>query len=650
MTIKIQALHLYNRDGERRTLNFSPDSVNIITGRSGTGKSAVVDIIDYCLGSKRYNVAAGAVRLTVRHYALELTTRSGTILVARAAPAAGGKSTTQMHVSYREAGAVPPPVSELEPNADLNSAVGFLSRVTGIDENRTEVVGGTRAEFDATIRHALFFCIQEQREIANREILFHTQGEDFRPQTIRDVLPYFLGTVDPQYIGKRNLLRARERELRELERRSQDEHALARAPGRAAALLAEAIAVGLVSAPQDLSRAAVIETLAQVARSQAPEPQPVDRSDDLARLLDSREQLRGEYADTRAELRRLRRLVRYEDDFNGEAGERHGRLQALNLLRLPNVAFGTSACPVCASALADPITSVSEIQDHLEGVAREIADVSQDLPRLHQAVAASEIRLAELTESLAENQQGIDRIAESIELFESLRETSLQRAAIRGRTSLFLESVSRETEDAFVGDRIIELQREIDALKEDLDVDAAAERLAAALSRVSYRITDVANKLDLEHAPAPVRLDIRALTVVVDTAHGSYRLREIGSGENWLGYHLATLIGLHNHFSENDRPVPRFMVLDQPSQVYFPPDAADGDTLDDADHASLAQAFDELFRLTDEANGGFQVIVLEHADLDDARFQEAVVERWRADGQALIPQPWIDDLDSGDAG
>jgi transposase len=95
--------------------------------------------------------------------------------------------------------------------------------------------------------------------------------------------------------------------------------------------------------------------------------------------------------------------------------------------------------------------------------------------------------------------------------------------------------------------------------------------------------------------PAPVRLNLRELTVIVDTARGSYRRREIGSAENWLGYHLATLIGLHRFFRESVRPVPSFLVLDHPSVVYLPPDASGDESINDADHESLAQVFDALF-------------------------------------------------------
>ncbi len=642
MTIQIKSIHLFNKAAERRSLNFKLNEVNIITGRSGTGKSAVIDIIDYCLGSRECNVAAGVVRQTVSYYALEIQSESGILLIGRAAPADGHKTSTQMHLSYRPADAEPPDLNEMTPNSDVDSAIGLISRLIGIDQNQTEVLSGTRVEFDVTIRHALFFCIQDQGEVASREVLFHNQGEEYRRQTIRDVLPYFLGAVDPLYIMKRQRLAILQRELRMLNRRDQDERALAEIPGRAAMLLSEAVALGLTTEPVPLDRASALQALA-TALTADPEPQlPVDRVDELVRLLDLREGLRGSFTDNRVELRRLRKLVRYGNEYTGEAGERRGRLQSLDLLKIPaDRDAHTSTCPLCSSELEDPVTSVGEIREQLNQVIMEIAGVRQDLPRLQTVIADYEEKLRQLGAELSNNQEQIDQVAESIDTFEAMREAALQRAAVRGRISLFLEATSRETDAAIVASRAQELRDQISELESELDPELTAERLNAALSRVDYVITQVANRLGLEHAPSPVRLDIRALTIVVDTAYGSYRLREIGSGENWLGYHLASLIGLHTHFIENRRPVPRLLILDQPSQVYFPPDASDSSPLGDADHESLTRAFNELFSLVEGAETGFQMIVMEHADLADKRFQGAIVERWRDEGKALIPDDWL---------
>ena len=105
MTFQVRAIHLYNAMGERRTLSFTLNAVNIITGRSATGKSSVIDIIDYCLGSSGFPVAAGVIRETVSIYAVELETQNGPLVIARAAPRGKSRTNSQLHISYRSADA-----------------------------------------------------------------------------------------------------------------------------------------------------------------------------------------------------------------------------------------------------------------------------------------------------------------------------------------------------------------------------------------------------------------------------------------------------------------------------------------------------------------------------------------------------------------
>jgi hypothetical protein len=641
MSFQLRALHLFNRQGERESIEFKLNEVNIITGDSRTGKSSIIHIIDYCLGSASFNVAAGVIRQTVAVYAVEFETPAGRLLTARAAPSGKNKTNIQMHVSFRGPESDPPTTGDLSPNADRYSAISIMSRALGIAENSTNVGSGARDEFDATIRHSLFFCIQDQDEIASQDLLFHNQGEEGRRQTIRDILPYFLGVTDRDFVRKREKLRSKERELRTIARRSADEDSMSKAPGRAASLVAEAAALGLLTTPQEMTRDVAIAALSSLVEPEDEGQAPADREDELDSLLSERQQLRTRFSDIKAEERRLRRLIRFEDDFNGEAGERRSRLASLNLLRVDGADIGVNVCPVCSSELEDPITSVAELRDQLTEVGREIATVSDERSQLQEALSSVEQSLMRLNEALASNQQAIDDISDSVEFFESLRDISLQRAAVRGRISLFLSSVSRETEGAFLEGRLRELNEEIEVLRSDLNLDLVAERQAAALSRISFRITRAATQLQLEHSPAPVRLDPRLLTVIVDSRDGSYQLREIGSAANWLGYHIATLVGLHDYFVENDRPVPRLMMLDQPSQVYFPPDAPELEPENDTDRLALTRAFDTLFDFVEEASDGFQIIVLEHADLSDERFQNSIRRRWRTTGAGLIPQAWI---------
>ena len=58
MKFSINSIILWPRNTEHspRCLSFDSEAVNIITGASRTGKSALIPIIDYCLGSDKCTI------------------------------------------------------------------------------------------------------------------------------------------------------------------------------------------------------------------------------------------------------------------------------------------------------------------------------------------------------------------------------------------------------------------------------------------------------------------------------------------------------------------------------------------------------------------------------------------------------------------
>ncbi len=147
--------------------------------------------------------------------------------------------------------------------------------------------------------------------------------------------------------------------------------------------------------------------------------------------------------------------------------------------------------------------------------------------------------------------------------------------------------------------------------------------------------------LQLEHAEFPLRLDLRRLTVIADGVDGPIPMERMGSGENWVGYHLITHFALHNWFVSRHRPVPRFVFLDQPSQVYFPEDEdwqrqENGTVGLGEDRQESRTHVQTGLRCGAGVNGEFQIIITDHANINQQWFQESVVERWR-EGSKLIP-------------
>jgi hypothetical protein len=650
MTFQIRAISIYNDDGQIRTVPFATGKLNIITGDSRRGKSALLNIVDYCLASTDYVIKGAALRNFVRVFAITLVKGEQQLFVARPAPTGKAATASTLCITPQARGAAPLQRAEMTFSTPLDVAKDQLSAFAHID--RSVRIPAVRAgtPIPPSIRHALFFCLQKQNEVANPDLLFHSQGEEFRPATIRAMIPYFLGAMNPEQALREHRLRQLRRELAQVEADLAAARSLSPASGQAQALLTEAAEAGLLSPlPQgEVTAEAALEHLRQAVTA-TPAPAPQDGDDPVTFLVDQRRELRAQHSRLRARITNLKRAAQDNRDFLGEATEQHARLATLGLLTI-NSDGHTSHCPVCDSPTPQSGQLADTITRDLARLDADMTVVGNDTPEINNLIATVEEHLHELRAALARNQEQLDTLTAGQRAARDDPDTTRRAAVVQGRISLFLETAARHlylntsqaTEDlrADLVTRIADLEEEIGAGTRD-------DRLASYVSLISTKIKDKAVALDLEHSESPIRLDPRGLTVVADTTRGPVRLSDMGGGENWLGYHVTTLLSLHEWFSEQGSPVPRFLILDQPSQVYFPEDEPEDGTLAGSDRIALLNLYKAIQRTIDALDGDFQVIVMEHADLTDEPFHSSVQDRWRRNnGKALVPDDWItDELD-----
>jgi hypothetical protein len=189
----------------------------------------------------------------------------------------------------------------------------------------------------------------------------------------------------------------------------------------------------------------------------------------------------------------------------------------------------------------------------------------------------------------------------------------------------------------------LQLRREVNEL-------GITERLNRALYSVNGLAGRLIPRLDVERPDDLIRLDVKDLTVRVVGRQREDGLWQIGSGSNWLSYHIAVILALQIYFrGQPHSPVPGFVVFDQPSQVYFPKKlAAHGDAnnaepqLADEDVAAIRKAFAVMGQVVDESKGTLQVLVFDHAPepVWGGLTGVELIEEWR-DGRKLVPDIWL---------
>ena len=642
MSMTIRRLVLYSHTGEQRLLAFKKGCLNVITGDSKTGKSAIIDIVDYCLGRSSCNVAEGVIRRSVSWFGLEIENNGSVLFIARKNP---GPSTDLGSEIYVRRGSFddPPRFDELAKSVTEGELIRLLTRFIGISENEHRPQTGTRLPLEATIRHALFLCFQKQDEIDNRERLFHRQGEQFIPQAIKDTLPYFLGAVDEEHFLKQQELDSARDALRELEQRSarrRDQRT--QDLGRIRRLVNDGKRVGIVA--QDFEPVETETTFAVLTQASQAELSNAaalpDFGDTISRLRDEQSSLRESLFRATEDGRAARLLFTEQSAFNREASEQKARLTAIGLYRKDDAPGET--CPVCDSRLQQPTPMSAAINKALAGVSSQLEAVEIEQPHLQRHIEELEGRRLKLERDLVEAQSALERTIAEDERARARHDALLERARIVGRIGAYLEGLRPDQADEVdLGPLIEAAKRRVDAFEAAIDADNVAQRLDTYLNIISKQLSEFSKLLDLEHSGSELRIDLKKLTVVADTEAGPIPLNRMGSGENWVGYHVLTYLALHWWFRRRNRPVPAIVIFDQPSQAHYPAERdQEGrlDPLDDKDRHAVQALFELMHKACSEIDG-LQLIVLDHAHLNDSWFEDAIVEEWRR-GQFLIPPHW----------
>lgn len=636
--MQIRELVIYGYNGKVRHLPFELGKVNIITGKSKSGKSVVGDIIDYCLGGESCNIADGVVRDNVAWYGLLLQFEHERVFVARKNPDKGQQTTGFCYIEVGEKIEVPK-VCDFVSNTNVSGIEEELTKRIGISENLyTPPEGQSRLPLAANIRHALYYCFQGQDEIAAKNFLFHHQSDDFITQAIKDTSAYFLGAISEEALAMENERSILKRRLI-LEKRKLEENRNLMGGGsdRAISLIAEARQVGLLDEKVQIDYQNYQEMFSILQATMNWTPNNVVHSDGMDRLtfLQSRlQEMRDEFSEIGINIDNAKKFIGETTGYFSEAQHQKMRLESIGLFE--QLDFNPDKCPLCSGVLEQPIPSVEMIKASIVNLDKSIANVTREQPKLRLYIDNLEQERENKREEIRLLEAEIDGIYQQEEERIRLRDINARRGKVVGRISLWVESVKNDTESEKQEQIVKKIEKRIEEIDNILDRESVEERKQSALSRIQEDMTKWAKELQLEHCDNPYRLDMNKVTVVVDKPERPVPLKQLGSGSNWVGVHLISYFALQHFFINANRPVPRFLFLDQPSQVYFPSEMDEKQI----DWNEVDKMYQFIINRTNEAKGKLQVIIVDHADLKDDFFRKFVCEDWWSSDDNLVPRDW----------
>ncbi len=645
--MKIKSIHIYSHDGQRRDLQFKVDGLNVITGRSSTGKSALSEIIEYCMGRSTFNVPEGVIRDKVAWFAVIYQFPEEQVLIAKPTPTSGGTSCGTA-MQRRGTQLTAPDFNELAVNTDDDAVVAFLSRLLGIPENRTDVaIEHSRNSYNANVKHTYYYLFQKQGLVANKDQLLYRQNEAFQPQAIRDTLPILLGVSSNDRYELEAKLRTAQRELKlNAKLHEQAKDAIDTSHQKGISLFSEAKAVGIIGpAFQQVGAEGVIDAL-RAALQWKPAAIPEDDGQRISRLEEDLGQLRKDRREIQSKIDAARQFSKKAGGYESEAAEQKDRLASIKALP-KNPQTGEWQWPFCEENLALESPIAVALLNELASLDEEMSIVAGQRPKLEAYLDEQDGRVQKIVSVIKDKESELSAAIAANEVIAQMGTRNNAAARVVGRISLFLENLTPNEGLAFLEAEHRRLKFKVDELEKKIGSDDSNERLESILNNISAQVSQYVRVFEAEFGSFPSRFDLKHLTIVFDRPDRPVPMSRTGGGENHLAYHLSALLALHLFAVKNNRPLPHFLLIDQPTQVYFPSEQvyrdADGSvqkTEADADLAAVRRLFELLLKFTKEDVPGFQLIVTEHANLRDQWFQDALVEQPWVKPPALVPDNW----------
>ena len=444
MTIQILEIILYGKNGKKRVLSFSPGKVNIITGSSATGKSAIIDIVDYCLGSTDCPISIGVIRDTVSWFGLRIQLDSKQMFIARANP----NSNSSTNEAYFEQGmeVKSPDKPPTKGTTNIKTIVADLTKKINIEPNlNVPPISQTRDPLEATLRHALLFCYQQQNEIANKNILFHRQTEFGIAQSIKDTLPYLIGAIGKEelilrqnlVIAKKNL-QVLERSLKEMEEINGDGLVLAKT------LLEESINMGIIDENKSTEEISQITEIFKKIKNWEPQKDVFHTSNRLTLLQDEYNNFSTDLTTKSNQIKTAKIFAEETYGFENESIQQKSRLESIELFKNMN---NDKHCPVCSGEFTDTIPTIESMTRSISEIDQNLKSTANERPRLREYIDQLEKEYSEIYRKLNETRYIINSIIDEEKDNEHIDDIDLRRAKIVGKISLWLDTVKITDDD-----------------------------------------------------------------------------------------------------------------------------------------------------------------------------------------------------------
>lgn len=647
-----------NVDFKPRQVKFQKGKVNVITGDSERGKSALIAIVDYALCSGKCQIPVG-IREYVEWFGVLISINGREILLARREPGLY-QANSDMHKREFEKVIVIP--DTLEKNTSVDTVKMRLDEIAGLSdlaiiENDQGNAGfGGRPSF----RDMASFLFQPQYIIANQSTLLYKTDSYQHREKIRNIFPYVLRAIDNDTLRTKERLKELRSEYHTLEKEYTNvRKGIDRWLGEIRGIYMQAKEYGLLSKKpypeDDWTAKEFISNLKDIPKAldqkgvpALPEGTTEHITSRIAQLKDHEIVLARNLEELRYKQTTIKKIASTNSHYSESILTQHERLKTVGWFNKKIKQH--SNCPICGST---PQIG----QEYINALLRAGENLKEKAAQANDTRTIFDNEIAKIGSQLREAEKAINTVRQELKQLQQHDAKYKKRGQTINDIYRFVGSLESKlasyhiiTEDSNLTKKLNQLSKQIAELEEQVDTNLIRQREKIALDRIQNSISHYSRLFKAERSQDPIRLNINDLTLDFGSDQGRIdALWEIGSGSNYMAYHVSALLALHELFIRYaNHPVPAFIFFDQPSQAYFPELQVSEDSISQGSQEDIERVkkiFEVLSDAITRTQGKLQIIVLEHAGPSIWKDfpQVHLVARWRNDEneKALIPMEWI---------
>ncbi|WP_302772798.1 DUF3732 domain-containing protein [Anaerotignum lactatifermentans] len=635
-----------------RRVKFEPDKINIITGASRTGKSTIIPIIDYCLGSGKCTIPVDTIRNACAWFGVLFSLEDEQLLLCRREPG-NQMATGDMFILRNKEIVIPETIETNTTLAEVKNVLNELFSMSFLDLDPTSNNFSSHPSY----RDFMAFLFQPQNIVANADVLFYKADTTEHRQKLINIFPYALGAVTPKVLAARQeldkLKKQRDRLLHDIKTIKDVSEGWKQ---EVAGWLAQAKDMGLTTAHfnEYLSFDDQVQQLESIVEKVETDTQLVASNikDSSAELVE----LRKEEQDIASQLFALQKRHTEMLQLRNSMGQYEESLQ-VQLQRLEISAWlktlckSDDICPFCNSSHSGVVEELDVLCQAIEEIEKSTGNMQHIPAAFERELQVVETEIEYCTEKLNAIRNRIREESGRNTIIASKKYTLEGIAHFLGRLEASIKTFQRVGKNSDLENQLNALEDRIHELENIVHESEIGRKIDAATKYINQKIVKIIEKLDVEHPDNPVEFIIKDLTIKVKNASGrDDYLWEIGSASNWLAYHIGTILAFQQFFqTRGSVSIPNFVIFDQPSQVYFPhlshnTTSSEEDVhFADEDKLAVQKIFVAMDKYLQDTKNAVQIIVTEHADEDiwGDLPSSHLVERWRGSNKKLIPSEWI---------